>query len=599
MQGFSLKIKTDIQLNISDQQIKEICFQLLNNNDYWSIANTLGNYYNYNTSNQAEINFCKRLIVSIREFMGDKAKTLTEPAMVVFGTSGWRGRIGEDFTVLNVHKVTRAIIDMMKHEEFLDTNGYTSFEQVQKNGIVIFSDNRFMGNEFMNASMKELAAAGIKIYFAGECPTGVGSGLLTELKVAGSFNFTPSHNPMDYAGLKFNPADGGPADTNLTDIIMEETSKYMTENCGFMSSNSEYIAEKVDAAEIFVNFLNRSEIFDMISIKEYLSLVKNDLCLVIDNMHGSSRGYIQRIFGEKLLLELQQANAIKFVNTEDDYSFHGVKPEPSAKNMKSIIQMTKDSGRKLTLAVALDPDADRIRFGTADADIEMNKFGAIAYASLLDSGIKGPIASSLPTSDFALAIAKAEGQVVYETKVGFKWFRPYRDAIVCFEESDGISVKGHTLEKDAIAGLLLAINVMRTTGKTISEYFSQIQKKYGYYYPDKAGVDVLGVSIEQWQQYKNNVVDALQKGMFATGDLIEINKEQKTITRINTDDGLKLIFNDNSWILLRPSGTEPKFRIYFEVTSSTQLPDPQPVLKGYLAKGIEILEQARSIVDGK
>ncbi len=599
MQGFSLKIKTDIQLNISDQQIKEICFQLLNNIDYWSIANTLGNYYNYNTSNQAEINFCKRLIVSIREFMGDKAKTLTEPAMVVFGTSGWRGRIGEDFTVLNVHKVTRAIIDMMKSKEFLETNGYTSFEQVQKNGIVIFSDNRFMGNEFMNASMKELAAAGVKIYFAGECPTGVGSGLLTELKVAGSFNFTPSHNPMDYAGLKFNPADGGPADTNLTDIIMEETSKYMTENCGFMSSNSEYIAEKVDAAEIFVNFLNRSEIFDMISIKEYLSLVKNDLCLVIDNMHGSSRGYIQRIFGEKLLLELQQANAIKFVNTEDDYSFHGVKPEPSAKNMKSIIQMTKDSGRKLTLAVALDPDADRIRFGTADADIEMNKFGAIAYASLLDSGIKGPIASSLPTSDFALAIAKAEGQVVYETKVGFKWFRPYRDAIVCFEESDGISVKGHTLEKDAIAGLLLAINVMRTTGKTISEYFSQIQKRYGYYYPDKAGVDVLGVSIEQWQQYKNNVVDALQKGMFATGDLIEINKEQKTITRINTDDGLKLIFNDNSWILLRPSGTEPKFRIYFEVTSSTQLPDPQPVLKGYLAKGIEILEQARSIVDGK
>jgi phosphomannomutase len=366
-----------------------------------------------------------------------------------------------------------------------------------------------------------------------------------------------------------------------------------------MPFNSNYVTEKVDAAEIFKNFLNRSEIFNMNLIKDYLSLVKNDLCLVIDNMHGSSRGYIERILGENLLIELQQANAIKFVNTEEDFSFHGVKPEPSAKNMKSIIQMTKDSGRKLTLAVALDPDADRIRFGTADADIEMNKFGAIAYASLLDSGIKGPIASSLPTSDFALAIAKAEGQVVYETKVGFKWFRPYRDAIVCFEESDGISVKGHTLEKDAIAGLLLALDVMRTKGKTISEYFTSLQQRYGYYYPDKAGVDVVGVSVEQWQEYKNNVVNTLQESMFKVGQMIEINKAQKTIIRINIEDGLKLIFNDNSWILLRPSGTEPKFRIYFEVTSSTQLSDPQPVLKGYLAKGIEILEQSRAIVDGK
>ncbi len=567
--------------------------------DIWTAANILGNYYNTDKATAAEIKSAKYIINNIRDFMGEKASTSKEPTTVVFGTSGWRGRIGQDFTTHNVHKVARGIINMMKSDEFLKTNNYSSFEEVQKNGIVVFRDNRFMGNEFMDAAMKELDAAGIKIYLAVECPTGVGSALVTELNAAGSFNFTPSHNPMDYAGLKFNPADGGPADGNLTDIIMSESAKFMVADSNFVPVNNDYDASIIDGANAYKDFLAKSEIFDLPAIRTYLQSVKNDLFLLVDNMHGSSRGYIEKILGKDLIAELQEAGAIAFINTNEDFSFHGVKPEPNENNMKPIIKLAKESGRKLSLVCALDPDGDRIRFGTANADIDMNRFGAIAYGSLFDQGIIGPIASTLPSSDFGLAIAKQEGQDVIETPVGFKWFRPHRDAILCFEESDGISFKGHTLEKDAIAGLLLALDVMRTKGITISEYYNQLQERYGFYYPDKDGVDVLGVSIEEWQQYKKDVVATLQNGLFNIGDKLEVNKEEKTIARISTDDGLKLIFDDNSWILLRPSGTEPKFRVYYEVTSETKIKNPGPILAGYLDAGSEILAKARAVVDNK
>lgn len=267
--------------------------------------------------------------------------------------------------------------------------------------------------------------------------------------------------------------------------------------------------------------------------------------------------------------------------------------------MQPLIAMAKDSGRKLTLVCALDPDADRIRFGTAGSDLDMNKFGAIAYADLLARGFSGPIATTLPSSDFAQAIARAEGQREYETPVGFKNFRPYRDAVVAFEESDGISFFGHTLEKDAVAGFLMALQVMRNNYLDISEYYKLLQEKYGYYYPQKAGVDVKGVSVDQWQEYKKAVVEVLQTQLVKEGDKLFVNGEDKIIERISTDDGLKIIFEDNSWILLRPSGTEPKFRIYFEIVSAKPLDNLDAIMDSYKQTGEAILNNARNIVDSR
>lgn len=561
---------------------------------FWELAILLGEYLN-KTKNEQDQAFFKLLITEIRETMGKIARTSIAPQTVVFGTSGWRDPIGEDFSIHNVHKVVRSIIEMMKTDSFLTQNKYTSFEQVKENGLVVFRDNRFMGDEFINVAIAELTAQGIKVHLAGECPTGVGSALVTELGAAGSINFTPSHNPMNYAGLKFNPADGGPADTNLTAVIEKIANGYMQENefiAAQRTNDNETLVTRVNAAKMFKVFYEKKAPGAIEGLKDYLRSVKHDLFLIVDNMHGSSRGYLEAILGAVFIAEM--GNSIIFINTNDDYSFHGVKPEPSAKNQTPIIEMLKSSGKKYTLGVALDPDADRIRFATANMDIDMNSFAPMAYAAMLESGLKGGIAYSVATTGWAGSIAAVHDQKVYQTAVGFKNFREpltKGNALMAFEESDGFT--RFTLEKCAIQGFLAALDIMKKKNKNLDEYYTDCQKKYGYYYPDKDGVEVKGVSVEEWQSYKKKVVNVLTDNLYALGDTLTVADVKKTVAEVITVDGLKLIFDDNSWLLMRPSGTEPKFRFYFEMTGKGS----DQNAASYKNSAAGVLSQARILVE--
>jgi phosphomannomutase len=570
--------------------------------DFWEVANLLGNFMNEPEVEENARERCRQVIDRVREHQGEIARTSRRPTTVLFGTSGWREPIGHGFSIHNVHKVVRGIIEMMETATFVETNGYRSFDEVRKQGIVVLRDNRFMGDEFIEAAVAELSAAGIRIYNAGECPTGVGSAMVTELKAAGSINFTPSHNPMDYAGIKFNPADGGPADLQLTSIIEEKANGFMQEGAAFEPAERPGAAEveTIDAAGLFTKFIEtKSRVFDLPKIRTWLRENRDELLIVIDTMHGASRGYIERLLGDDLVEQLRESGSIEFLNTDDDYSFHGVKPEPSAKNQQPLIERLKESGRSLTLAAALDPDADRIRFGDAAMDLDMNRFAAIAYANLLGRGLRGGIATSVPSSDFPLEMARQENLPAFEVPVGFKNFRQLltnEEVVLAFEESDGITFGGHTLEKDAVAGFLAAVEALADGGRPLSEQYQQLQSRYGFFYPERAGAEVKGVTVEGWQKYKKAVVESLTSDLFATGDTVEIGGETKRIAGINTLDGLKLVFEDKSWILLRPSGTEPKFRYYYEVTSSSALEDAGTQLEAYRTVAESILEQARSRV---
>jgi phosphomannomutase len=566
----------------------------------WEAANLLGACFNAQTLSEGVRSACVEAITRIREFQGRLARESGVATTVVFGTSGWREAIGEGFTVENVHKVARGIIAMMKTDEFLRTNGYAGFEQVRKAGVVVLRDNRFMGDEFMAAAMRELAAEGIAIHDAGECPTGVGSAILTELKAAGSINFTPSHNPMEYAGIKFNPADGGPADVNLTSLIESQANALMRTSVPFARATADFrpFRKQVDAASMFTEFVEKkSRVFDLKALRAWLRANAKDLFIAVDNMHGSSRGYIQNLLGPDTMGPLEEAQAIRFYNTETDYSFHGVKPEPNARNQAILIEELKKSGRRLTLAVALDPDADRIRFADARLDIDMNRFGAIGFANLLRRGLKGGLATSVPSSGFASEIARKGGEKVFETAVGFKNFRAplsKGEAILAYEESDGISFAGHTLEKCALAGFLSAVDSIASSGRNLSDLYLDLRKEHGWFYPGKGGADVKGVSVEAWQRYKDAVMRVLEGGLVKTGDRLKVGAEEKSVARTNVADGLKIVFTDRSWILLRPSGTEPKFRYYFEVVGESELADADALSSAYGNAAAEILDRARS-----
>ncbi|HLD45699.1 MAG TPA: hypothetical protein VJC18_09705 [bacterium] len=597
---------------ISDQAFRESLAQRLietlhhavKSANFWEVALLLGGCFDDVSLSTQTRDQLKTLLAELRAFQGVKALASTQTALVVFGTSGWRDRIGEGMTVLNVHRVVRAIINTMQGDDYLQQQGYSSFDVVKKKGIVLMRDNRYLGDVFLTAAKKELVQAQVKVHEAGECPTGVGSALVTELGAAGSINFTPSHNPMDWAGIKFNPADGGPAGTNITTMIDAEAAKIM-EDKEFAPAEPSTdqittFCNAVDAKKMYREFILKSKNFDLLAIQNWLLAHKGELLIVVDYFHGSARGFVESLLGEELVAELQQSQAIEFWHTNDDVSFGGKKPEPSAQNQRPLMARLKGSGRRFTLGVFMDPDADRIRLCDASLDIEVNLFGPIMYANMLATGQKGGVVSTVASSDFALTIARENQQEVFETAVGFKWFREHFKsgrAIIGFEESDGISF-GDTLEKDALAGLLGALMIWVRSGENLSTQYERLQKRYGYYYPQKTGIDLKGITPAQWLTYQKKVLGVLLGGLLAEGQKITVGESEKTIIQIMTDDGLKLVFDDHSWILMRPSGTEPKFRIYYEITSAKALSGAQlkVLMDSYCQAGQKILQKARDHV---
>jgi phosphomannomutase len=241
--------------------------------------------------------------------------------------------------------------------------------------------------------------------------------------------------------------------------------------------------------------------------------------------------------------------------------------------MEGMGKVLRESNAKFKLGVILDPDGDRIRHTDANMIIPMNYFGAMALHFLhVHKGFSGVAVKSVGTSNLVNAIAKKLNIPVIETKVGFKNFRPYmlsnaqERAIVCFEESDGISGFNHTLEKDALFGILLAIEMMAVTGKNLSNYLIDIMDEFGYYYPDRSGIEVDRSLAGELLVKKLSVI----QDNYKEGSEVQIGGSQKTVSEVITVDGTKLVFDDGSWLMIRPSGTEPKVRFYIEARTEDE-----------------------------
>ena len=489
------------------------------------------------------------------------------PVEIAFGTSGWRGETGTDFTFHNVRIVTTAIIEMFKTggQKVMESLGVKNFDEVKRRGVIVGHDNRFLGPEFASSVMGLLTKEGIKVYYAGEATTPEFSAAIGMLHAACSINLTPSHNPANYSGFKFNPSDGGPAGPEITKVIEKTANRLMVEKMVIHEVKSEGF-HKIDTIKLYEDFLKKRGTLDLGRTRRF---IKEEDCFVcIDHIHGATRRRPSILLGESA--------KIKYLRTEDDYLFGGIPPEPSAKNMKLVMDLLGKSKCKFRLGVIMDPDGDRIRFADGEVDITMNHFGAMALHFLHKyKNISGVLVKSVATSNFGNAIAEKLGIPVKETAVGFKNFRPYmlqdaqERAIVSYEESDGISGYNNTLEKDAMFGLLLAIEMMAVTGKNIGKYLRELEEEFGAYFPERAGVEVdrslAGAPLlEKLSRLKNKLT---------AGSKITVGKNTKNIKTIIRVDGIKVVLDDGSWFLIRPSGTEPKVRFYVETRSSQDLKD--------------------------
>jgi phosphomannomutase len=548
--------------------------------DYFSLIKELVNSRNSHERGTDGHVYFQRQIDQVYALIGDELMSNKgrPRSRVSFGTSGWRGIIGKDLFAKSVAQVTLAIIvtyrELLVSDELAAALGVRSFREAQERGCVLGFDNRFGGELLARSVMDVLTSHGFTVHYAGEATTGTLSAAVLRLRAAFSVNLTPSHNPLEYAGFKYNAADGGPAAQELTDRITRYAGEIIeADEKPVNVTPNPHLVQKCDSLACWLDLVRDGKAahgLDYDRIMVTLSQ-RDDIVVAVDCVHGASR-----VHAESLVKSC--GNRVLFLRTEPDPTFGGIAPEPSTTNMKLVVQTLRQRPEPLKLGIIMDPDADRVRFTDGENEISMNAFGAMAYHFLHEiKGKKGMVAKTVATSNFANALAGAFDEEVYEPRVGFKEFKPVIDrALVCFEESDGITVIRHTPEKDAYIGLLLAIDMVLTRRQNLGGYFEELREKYGSYYPARDAV-----TVSQAGEELGRTLAGLEK--YGPGATIEVGGEEKRIKEVIAIDGRKMILEDDSWLMIRPSGTEPKVRFYVEARTEEGKDALFTAAKGLLA----------------
>ena len=456
---------------------------------------------------------------------------------ITFGTSGWRGIMCEDFIFENVKVVTQAIADNVK----------ASGEAAK--GIIIGYDSRFMGESFARESARVLTGAGIKTFLCvRDTPTPVIAFEILRRGTAGGINFTASHNPPEYNGIKFSPSSGGPALPETTNDIERRANEMAGQIC-----YKECQLDEAAKSGLLVEIDPMPAYLSDLAQKVDFSVIAKLGTIAVNPLYGTARGY---------LAEPLKAHGVQVVqmNANRDPYFGGFPPEPSEKYIQDFIKLVQKDP-EIRLGIATDGDADR--FGIVDGDgsfIEPNYIIALLLDYLIRvKGMTGGVGRSVATSHLVDAVAKLHGVEVFETPVGFKYIGELisQDKIIIGgEESAGLTIKGHVPEKDGILACLLVAEMVAREGMPVKELLERLYSKVGRYLTKRVNISL---SPELEAVFPERI--AATPTSFAGAQV----KERVTV------DGNKFILEDGSWLLFRKSGTEPVVRLYCEASSEERL----------------------------
>ena len=457
-----------------------------------------------------------------------------------FGTSGWRAIISDDFTFANVRLVVQAIADYIKKERKRKT--------IKNQSVIVGYDTRFLSKEFAQEAAAVLSANKIKVFLCDrDTPTPVIAYQIIRKQCAGGINFTASHNPPHYNGIKFSSQTGGPATLDITKIIESNIERLQG-----IKKDKEYTADK----KLITLFDPSPEYFKQVEkIVDLKAIKKARLKIACDCLYGTSRGYLDYI------LEKQGCKRIVLHDFLNPY-FGGRRPEPAQENIHELISAVKRAN--FNLGLATDGDADR--FGIVDADgtyITPNQVITLLFYHLLRSRKQKNgnfVARTVATTHMVDIIAKTHGIKVVETPVGFKYFVESilsNKCIIAGEESGGLSLSGHIPEKDGIVACLLVAEMVAKERRPIAKILHSIYKEYGRLYSHR-------IDLELTKDKKLSLMKRLLSGS------VKKLGAQNIISR-DKEDGCRFILEDGSWVLFRPSGTEPIVRVYFESKSAKTL----------------------------
>ncbi|GKZ15056.1 phosphoglucomutase/phosphomannomutase family protein [Haladaptatus sp. T7] len=443
---------------------------------------------------------------------------------ISFGTDGWRATLDE-FTSPRVQIVGQAVADYLREVE--DRAGET---------VAVSYDARETSRGFAEDLCRVLAANGFDVLIPErDTPTPILAWTLVDRDLAGGLMITASHNPPEYNGVKFIPSDGAPALPEVTDEIMARLAEPdpLPESEHGRVSEEDLVAPYADHA------------FDLVDADF------EDLSVVYDAMHGSGRGVTDEL--------LEEAGAsVECLRCERDPEFGGSSPEPSEENLQGLVAAVEDGDADL--GIANDGDADRIAVVTPERGfLDENLFFAALYEYLLEAD-SGSAIRTVSTTFLIDRIAEKHGEEVHETPVGFKWVAQAiadHDALVGGEESGGFTIRGHIREKDGVLMALLAAAI--AAERPFDDRVDDLLAEFGEIHQNK-------ISLDCPDDEKERVLADLEAEL--PDEVAGLD-----VADVVTKDGFKILLDDGSWLLVRPSGTEPAMRIYAEGESDDRVRD--------------------------
>jgi phosphoglucomutase len=459
---------------------------------------------------------------------------------IKFGTSGWRGIIADDFTFANVRVAVAGIAEYV-------------LKQKPKPRLLVAHDTRFFSEEFARTAAIVLAEHGVEaLVCASATPTPAVAYEIRRQKLDGAINFTASHNPAEYHGLKFSAADGGPALPEVTrDIEARAARLFARANSGgsaFPAANDAHSFAQIDLTRPYLDRLKELVRFEILRGGG----AGKALRIVYDALHGCGAGYLDRALREHGI-------AAETIRANRDVLFDGTGPDVSEANLAPLAKAVTE--KKAQIGIATDGDADR--FGIVDAAgkwMSPNHILGLVYDYLIESrGWKLDAARSVATSHLLDGVATLYGQKVHQTPVGFKYIGQLilQGAIALGgEESAGLSIRGHIPEKDGVLACLLVAEMVAARQAPLDEQLRDLFRRVGReYWP-------LRTNLRLPDDVKARAIERL------SGDFSSFLG--KRVAQSDRTDGLKLEFEDGSWVLLRLSGTEPLMRVYTESSSTEE-----------------------------
>ncbi len=448
---------------------------------------------------------------------------------IKFGTDGWRGVIGDTFTFKNVGIVAQAIAEWI-NQNTPSINGVKT--------VCVGYDNRFLSEEFAEAVSCVLAENEIKVYLSDtSLPTPALSFGVTKKKSVAGVMITASHNPGKFNGIKIKTAQGGAAGRDITDVV--EKFLYQTE-----VKKADAVVAKRSGAIVIFDFKEDYVRF----IRKYIDFkkIKNAKFKVIqDVMHGSGRDLMRQILkGTKVNLEI--------IRSDVNPSFEGGKPEPVTEYLTALIGRMKKE--KWDLGLVLDGDADRIAAVAPGGHfISPQKIlGLLILHLVRNRKVQGGVVKTLCGTTMINKIAAKLNLKLYETPVGFKYISDLmvtQKIVAGGEEAGGMGLPNYIPERDgSLAGLLL-VEMMVYQKKNIQQLLGEMEKEFGAYYYERLDLTIGRHACDL------NKIKAIP-GLLG-----------KAVVSVKDFDGVKLTCEDESWLMFRPSGTEPLVRIYSEAKS--------------------------------